>query len=67
MAASRCPQCGQRLPAPVAANKIKSPFKNGVLTITRPETEVAKQKAIRSMSNENPRPPAIVPSSALLT
>jgi HSP20 family protein len=35
-----------RLPAPVAADKIKASFKNGVLTITLPKTEEAKQKAI---------------------
>ncbi len=35
-----------RLPAPVAADKIKATFKNGVLTVTLPKTEDAKQKAI---------------------
>jgi HSP20 family protein len=35
-----------RLPAPVAADKIKATFKNGVLTVTLPKTEEAKQKAI---------------------
>jgi HSP20 family protein len=35
-----------RLPAPVAADKIKASFKNGVLTVTLPKTEEAKQKAI---------------------
>jgi HSP20 family protein len=35
-----------RLPAPVAADKIKATFKNGVLTISLPKTEAAKQKAI---------------------
>jgi HSP20 family protein len=34
------------LPAPVAAEKIKAAFKNGVLTITLPKTEEAKRKAI---------------------
>lgn len=34
------------LPAPVAADKIKAAFKNGVLTITLPKTEEAKRKAI---------------------
>jgi len=35
-----------RLPAPVAADQIKATFKNGVLTVTLPKTEEAKQKAI---------------------
>jgi HSP20 family protein len=35
-----------RLPAPVAADKIKASFKNGVLTVTLPKTEEAKEKAI---------------------
>ncbi|MGH8065191.1 MAG: Hsp20/alpha crystallin family protein [Candidatus Entotheonellia bacterium] len=35
-----------RLPAPVAADKIKAAFKNGVLTVTLPKTEEAKPKAI---------------------
>jgi HSP20 family protein len=35
-----------RLPAPVAADKTKATFKNGVLTISLPKTEAAKQKAI---------------------
>jgi HSP20 family protein len=35
-----------RLPAPVAADKIKATFKNGVLTVTLPKTEETKQKAI---------------------
>jgi HSP20 family protein len=35
-----------RLPAPVAADQIKASFKNGVLTVTLPKTEEAKQKAI---------------------
>jgi HSP20 family protein len=34
------------LPAPVAAEKSKASFKNGVLTITLPKTEAAKQQAI---------------------
>ncbi len=34
------------LPAPVAADKIKAAFKNGVLTITLPKTEGAKRKPI---------------------
>jgi HSP20 family protein len=35
-----------RLPAPVAADKIKATFKNGVLTVTLPKTEEAKPKSI---------------------
>jgi HSP20 family protein len=35
-----------RLPAPVAADKIKATFKNGVITVTLPKTEEAKPKAI---------------------
>jgi HSP20 family protein len=35
-----------RLPAPVAADKIKASFKNGVLTVTLPKTEESKPKAI---------------------
>jgi HSP20 family protein len=35
-----------RLPAPVAADKIKATVKNGVLTVTLPKTEEAKPKAI---------------------
>jgi HSP20 family protein len=35
-----------RLPAAVAGDKIKANFKNGVLTVTLPKTEEAKQKAI---------------------
>lgn len=35
-----------RLPAPVAQDNIKASFKNGVLTISLPKTEEAKQKAI---------------------
>jgi HSP20 family protein len=35
-----------RLPAPVAQDKIKASGKNGVLTISLPKTEEAKQKAI---------------------
>jgi HSP20 family protein len=35
-----------RLPASVAQDKIKASFKNGVLTISLPKTEEAKQKAI---------------------
>jgi HSP20 family protein len=35
-----------RLPAPVAADKIKASYKNGVLTVTLPKTEEAKPKAI---------------------
>ena len=35
-----------RLPAPVAADKIKATFKNGVLTVMLPKTEEAKPKAI---------------------
>ncbi len=34
------------LTAPVAADKIKATFKNGVLTITPPKTEEGKRKAI---------------------
>ena len=34
------------LPAPVAPDKIKAAFKDGVLTITLPKTEEAKRKAI---------------------
>ena len=35
-----------RLPVPVAADKIKAAFKNGVLTVTLPKTEEAKPKGI---------------------
>jgi HSP20 family protein len=35
-----------RLPATVAADKIKASFKNGVLTVSLPKTEEAKPKAI---------------------
>ena len=35
-----------KLPAPVAADKIKADFKHGVLTITLPKTEEAKKKMI---------------------
>jgi HSP20 family protein len=35
-----------RLPAPVASDKVKATFKNGVLTIVLPKTEEAKRKAI---------------------
>ncbi|MBI4640347.1 MAG: Hsp20/alpha crystallin family protein [Candidatus Tectomicrobia bacterium] len=35
-----------RIPAPVASEKIKATFKNGVLTITIPKTEEARRKAI---------------------
>lgn len=35
-----------RLPAAVDVEKIKASFKNGVLTITLPKTEEARQKAI---------------------
>jgi HSP20 family protein len=35
-----------RLPAPVIQEKITAGFKNGVLTISLPKTEEAKQKAI---------------------
>lgn len=35
-----------RLPAPVAQDNIKASFKNGLLTISLPKTEEAKQKAI---------------------
>jgi HSP20 family molecular chaperone IbpA len=35
-----------RLPAPVAVDKIKTCFKNRVLTIHRPKVAEAKQKAI---------------------
>lgn len=35
-----------RLPAPVAADKVKATFKNGVLTVTLPKTEEARQRAI---------------------
>jgi hypothetical protein len=53
---STCMECGKtpyiafvrmvRLPVPVAQDKIKASFKNGVLTISLPKTEEAKQKAI---------------------
>jgi HSP20 family protein len=35
-----------RLPTTVAGDKIQASFKNGVLTVTLPKTEEAKQKAI---------------------
>lgn len=35
-----------RLLAPVAADKTKATFKNGILTISLPKAEAAKQKAI---------------------
>jgi HSP20 family protein len=35
-----------RLPAAVDVEKIKASFKNGVLTVTLPKTEEARQKAI---------------------
>ncbi len=35
-----------KLPAPVAADKIKASCKHGVLTITLPKTDEAKKKAI---------------------
>jgi HSP20 family protein len=35
-----------RLPAPVAADKIKATFKKGVLAVTLPKTEEAKQGVI---------------------
>jgi HSP20 family protein len=35
-----------RLPAPVAQDNIKASFKNGLLMISLPKTEEAKQKAI---------------------
>lgn len=35
-----------RLPAPVAQDKVKASFKNGVLTINLPKSEEVKQKAI---------------------
>ena len=34
------------LPAPVAADKVKANYKDGVLTITLPKTEEAKPKQI---------------------
>jgi HSP20 family protein len=34
------------LPEPVAANKVKAEFKDGVLTVTLPKTEEAKPKKI---------------------
>jgi Hsp20/alpha crystallin family len=49
-----------RLPTPVAADKIKATFKNGVLTVMLPKTEEAKQKAISIAVKEVPalaRPP----------
>jgi Hsp20/alpha crystallin family len=48
-----------RLPTPVAADKIKATFKNGVLTVMLPKTEEAK-KAISIAVKEVPalaRPP----------
>jgi HSP20 family protein len=35
-----------RLPAGIAADKIKATFKNGILTVSLAKTEEAKQKAI---------------------
>ena len=34
------------LPAPVAADKVKAQYKDGILTITLPKTEEAKPKQI---------------------
>jgi HSP20 family protein len=34
------------LPAPVAANKVKAQYKDGILTVTLPKTEEAKPKQI---------------------
>jgi HSP20 family protein len=35
-----------RLPVPVSADKVKATFTNGVLTISLPKTEAARQRAI---------------------
>jgi HSP20 family protein len=34
------------LPAPVAADKVKADYKDGVLTVTLPKTEEARPKQI---------------------